>query len=243
MFNRPYDAVLFDLDGTLLDTAPEIAAAVNTALAELGLSAADKALVRRFIGHGVRQTLAQAYDHVQPGAEAARREADLDTAMHGFERHYGLVARLSQPFADTVATLRALRGAGVKCAIVSNKETRFVEQLLEGSALPALIDLTICGDTLPRKKPDPLPVLHALETFGVSRERALLVGDSAIDVACARNAGIEVWMVPYGYNGGQPASEAGADRVIESLSEVAAACIAPASHNPGERQLAASSSS
>ena len=106
-----------------------------------------------------------------------------------------------------------------------------------------MIDLTICGDTLPRKKPDPLPVLHALETFGVRRERALLVGDSAIDVACARNAGIEVWMVPYGYNGGQPASEAGADRVIESLSEVAAACIAPASHNPGERQLAASSSS
>ncbi|GAC1624245.1 MAG: phosphoglycolate phosphatase [Nevskia sp.] len=231
-FVRPYDAVLFDLDGTLLDTAPEIAAAVNAALAELGLPAAEEPLVRRFIGHGVRQTIAQAYDHVSPGAEAAQREADLDQGMLAFGEHYGRMAPLSQPFADTVSTLTQLRAAGVKCAIVSNKEGRFVAQLLDGGPLPALIDLTICGDTLARKKPDPLPIAHTLQAFGVRPERALFVGDSRIDVACARNAGVQVWMVPYGYNGGQPASEAGADRVIGSLSEVARACLAPAPSTP-----------
>jgi len=226
-FVKPFDAVLFDLDGTLLDTAPEIAGAVNAALLALGLPGAEEVLIRRFIGHGVRQTIAQAYDHVSPGADSAKRETDLDLAMDSFGEHYGRLAPQSQPFADTVSTLRALRAAGVKCAIVSNKESRFVEQLLEGGPLPSLVDLVICGDTLVRKKPDALPVTHALKFFGVLRERALLVGDSAIDVACARNAGVAVWMVPYGYNGGQPASEAGADRVIENLGEVAAACIAP----------------
>lgn len=236
---RPYDAVLFDLDGTLLETAPEIAGAVNGALNDLGLPGADPQLIRRFIGHGVRQTLAQAYDHVQPGREpvpTAKRDADLDRAMLGFELHYGRLARHSQPFADTVSTLEALREAGVRTAIVSNKETRFVEQLLEGGPLPALVDLMVCGDTLPRKKPDPDPVHHALQAFGIAHARALMVGDSAIDVACARNAGIAVWLVPYGYNGNQPAREAGADRVIDSLSEVAAACVgAGASPAPRER--------
>lgn len=225
---RPYDAVLFDLDGTLLDTAPEIAAAVNAALDELGLPSADDAVIRRFIGHGVRQTLAQAYDHVKPGAEPARREADLDRSMAAFGSHYARLAPRSQPFADALPTLTALRAAGVKCAIVSNKESRFVEHLLAASPLAALVELTVCGDTLERKKPDPLPALHALRHFGVIRERALLVGDSAIDVACARNAGVAVWMVSYGYNGGQPVAQAGADRVIDSLGAVADACTAPA---------------
>lgn len=224
--SRPFDAVLFDLDGTLLDSAPEIAGAVNGALADLGLPKADEALVRSFIGHGVRRTLAQAYDHVRPKADPAQREAHLDRGMVLFGEHYGRLAPQSQLFPDTVPTLKALRAAGVKCAIVSNKESHFVDQLLAGGPLPALIDLTLCGDTLPRKKPDPLPVVHALRHFGVLRERALLVGDSAIDVACARNAGVPVWMVPYGYNGGHPAREAGADRVIESLAEVAQACAA-----------------
>jgi phosphoglycolate phosphatase len=125
-------------------------------------------------------------------------------------------------------TLRALRGAGIRCALVSNKETRFVEQLLEGTELGALFELHVCGDTLPQRKPYAAPVLYALAHFGIARERALLVGDSAIDVACARNAGIAVWLVPYGYNGGVPAADARPDRVIDNLSEVARACLPPA---------------
>lgn len=223
--NRPFDAVLFDLDGTLLETAPEIAAAVNLSIVDQGLPPADTEAVRFFIGHGVRQTIAKAYDTVAPAdTTAARRETDIDAALIRFEHHYGRLAPQSQPFGDTVSTLTSLRAAGVKCAIVSNKETRFVEQLLAGGPLPGLVDLVVCGDTLPRKKPDAAPALHAMAQFGSSRERTLLVGDSSIDVACARNAGIAVWMVPYGYNGGHPAAEAGADRVIDTLSEVAHAC-------------------
>jgi len=223
---RRYDAVLFDLDGTLLDTAPEIAAAVNAALADLGLPEADPRQVRKFIGHGVRETIARAYDHVcidQP--DAAQREADVELGVNRFAEHYGdRFARLSQPFPEVVETLQRLRDSGIKCALVSNKETRFVEQLLKDGPLPALMDLMICGDTLARKKPDPLPARHALEAFGVPPERALLVGDSSIDVACGRNAGVTVWLVPYGYNGDQRAEDAGADHVVRSLSEVAHAC-------------------
>lgn len=222
---RPFDAVLFDLDGTLLETAPEIGTAASLAIVEQGLPPVDIAAVRFFIGHGVRQTIAKAYDTVAPaGTTAAKRDADIDAALIRFEHHYAQLAPQSQPFPDTVATLTALRAAGVKCAIVSNKETRFVEQLLAGGPLPGLIDLLICGDTLAQKKPDPAPILHALARFGTTRERTLMVGDSSIDVACARNAGVPVWMVPYGYNGGAPAESAGADRIIATLTEVALAC-------------------
>ena len=223
--SRPFDAVLFDLDGTLLETAPEIGAAVSLAIAEQGLPTVDIAGVRFFIGHGVRQTIAKAYDTVAPaGTTAAKREADIDAALLRFEHHYARLAPQSQPFADTVSTLTTLRALGVKCAIVSNKETRFVEQLLEGGPLPALIDLLVCGDTLEKKKPDAAPIQFALERFGTTAARTLMVGDSSIDVACARNAGVPVWMVPYGYNGGHPAENAGADRVIPTLTEVALAC-------------------
>lgn len=222
---RPFDVVLFDLDGTLLETAPEIGAAVSLAIVEQGLPPVDIAAVRFFIGHGVRQTIAKAYDVVAPtGTTAPKREADIDAALIRFEHHYERLAPMSQPFADTVSTLQSLRASGVRCAIVSNKETRFVEQLLSRGPLPGLIDLLVCGDTLALKKPDAAPALYAMEQFGSSRERTLLVGDSSIDVACARNAGIAIWMVPYGYNGGHPAELAGADRVIASLSEVALAC-------------------
>lgn len=222
---RRYDAVLFDLDGTLLDTAPEIAASVNGALSDLGLSAVAPDRVRRFIGHGVRETIARAYDAVHPGPpDAVQRDADLVQGVKLFGKYYGEFARLSQPFPETVATLRELRELGVKCAIVSNKETHFVEQLLANSPIPGLMDLVICGDTLEQKKPDPLPAMHVLMELGISPDRALFVGDSAIDVACARNAGIDVWLVPYGYNGDQPASAAGADYVMRSLSEVAYIC-------------------
>ena len=222
---RPFDAVLFDLDGTLLETAPEIGAAVSLALVDQGLPPVDIDAVRFFIGHGVRQTLARAYDTVAPAdTPAVTREADLDAALLRFEHHYQRLAPLSRPFPDTVATLAALRAGGVKCAIVSNKETRFVEQLLAGGPLPGLVDLLVCGDTLARKKPHPEPILHAIERFGTRRERTLMVGDSSIDVACARNAGVPVWMVPYGYNGGAPPESVGADRVIAALEEVAIAC-------------------
>ena len=98
------------------------------------------------------------------------------------------------------------------------------DTMLAGGPLPGLIDLLVCGDTLAKKKPDAAPILYALEKFGTAASRTLMVGDSSIDVACARNAGVPVWMVPYGYNGGHPAESAGADRVIPTLTEVALAC-------------------
>ena len=111
-------------------------------------------------------------------------------------------------------TLTALRRQGVKLAVVTNKEARHTTAILAAHGLLSLLDLVISGDTLPTRKPDPAGIAFCLAHFGVPIQRALFVGDSSIDVATARNAGVRVWALPYGYNMGQPIEASIPDRVI-----------------------------
>lgn len=214
-----HDLVLFDLDGTLVNTAPDIADAVNQVLAERSLPPRSLPWVRDRIGHGSRNLLLQAW-------QAAHRrkhppEAPIEELLDDFARHYAQrCGKRGRLYRDAATVLTTLRNAGVKTALVTNKEERFVRFLLEVHGLDDQFDAQVCGDTLAAKKPDPLPVRHCLEQLGVDPARALLVGDSATDVQTARNAGIAVWAVDYGYNQGQPIAEARPDRVIARLSEV-----------------------
>jgi phosphoglycolate phosphatase len=114
--------------------------------------------------------------------------------------------------------LNALRAGGVKLAVVTNKEGRYTHTVLDAHQMAPLFDRVVSGDTFPAKKPDPMGVLSCLEQFGVSAMRALFVGDSSIDVATARAAGVTVWALPYGYNMGKPIQDCGPDRVIEDFS-------------------------
>lgn len=218
-----FELVLFDLDGTLIDTAPEIADAVNALLAERGLPCVEEALVRDWIGHGTRELMRAALAaSLRRAALAPERAPALDALMPAFSRHYlAHCGRRSRVFADVEPTLDALRLAGVRTAVVTNKEERYAYAVLGAHRLRDYLDLVICGDTLAAKKPDPLPAAHCMHRFRVAPERTLLVGDSEIDVATARAAGIRVWAVPYGYNRGRPIASAGADRIIESIAEVA----------------------
>ena len=239
-----FDAVLFDLDGTLVDTAPDIADAVNRVLENRGLAPAREAWVRDRIGHGSRALLTQAYAasaRIAPGNVAADLLVQL---MDEFADNYAYCCgRRGHLFPEAAATLKALRAAGVKLALLTNKERRFVRFLLEVHGLDGDFDCEVCGDSLPAKKPDPLPVQHCLRLMGVPPARALLVGDSAIDVQTARNAGIQVWAVSYGYNEGKPIGQARPDRVISALSEVLAPLADESDADRGRYAPRASSSS
>jgi len=114
--------------------------------------------------------------------------------------------------------LQVLRDAGVKLAVVTNKEGRYTQTVLDAHQLAPMFHRVISGDTLMVKKPNPAAVHDCLRRFGVKAERALFVGDSSIDVATARNAGVSVWALPYGYNMGEPIEACKPDRVIADVS-------------------------
>lgn len=215
-----FDLILFDLDGTLVDTASEIGAAVNDALGDVGQPAVTLAQVRDWIGFGTRELLARALA-VSAGRDlaAVRASAPLQALVAAYDRVYPRhCGRASQTYPRVRETLQALRAQGVKRVVLTNKEARYVQVLLDAHQLGALFDLVISGDSLPTKKPDPAGLLHCLARFGVPPQRALLVGDSSIDVATARNAGVLVWVLPGGYNMGQPIEACAPDRIIPDFS-------------------------
>lgn len=212
--------VLYDLDGTLVDSVGEMALAINDALAELAPAAVTRDQVAGWIGHGTRDLLGRVAAWVEQTQEQVlapdRLAALYDTH---YERRCGTVSTLYPAVRETLA---ALRQAGIKQALVTNKETRFVRPLLQGHGLLEAFDALVCGDSYPRRKPDPMGVLACLERFQVAPDQALMVGDSSVDVLTARQAGIGVWAVPYGYNQGQPVADSAPDRVIDTLQPLQA---------------------
>lgn len=188
--------LLFDLDGTLADTSAEIADALNDTLRRLLLPEVAEEQVRGWIGGGTRELLMRAL-------VAADRAEWLDAAWAGFARDYerrcGTRSRL---YPGAAALLRRARAAGLRLALLTNKEERFARRILQRHALAPLFDLVIAGDTLARAKPHPDEVWLALQRLGLAPAQALLVGDSLTDLRTARAAGIAVWLVRHGYPGG-----------------------------------------
>lgn len=212
-----FDAVLFDLDGTLIDTAPEIGEALNLTLEELGLSRADAQQVRSWIGHGTRNLVCEAL--------ASRQGPDgpiqADSAMALFKRNYRHVnGKVGGPYPGVRETLDALHARKVPMGLISNKEGEFARQLLSQHRLSHYFTVTVFGDTLSEKKPSAAPVRHCMTQLRRIPPHTLLVGDSEIDVATARNADVAIWAVSYGYHRTPHARELGADRVIDSLVDV-----------------------
>jgi len=212
----PYDLVMFDLDGTLVETAPEICDAVNDTLRELGLLAVSQVQVERWIGHGTHELLIAALA-CATGSDlhAVRASKDLAAASPVFDKHYqrrcGTRSRL---YPGVREALERLRAQGVKLAVITNKEARYTETVLGVHQLLDSFDRVISGDSLPTRKPDPAGVQACLRAFEVSRPRALFVGDSSIDAATARNAGVTVWLLPHGYNMGVPIQQCLPDRIV-----------------------------
>ncbi|HCY16398.1 MAG: phosphoglycolate phosphatase [Curvibacter sp. GWA2_64_110] len=215
-----FDLVMFDLDGTLIETAPEICDAVNDTLKHFGLPEVTQDQVDRWIGYGTRELLIQALAFVRKlSVDAVRAFDTLPLIAAEFDRHYQRrCGTRSQLYPQVREALQQLRQQGVRLAVVTNKEGRYTQTVLAAHALVPLFDRVVSGDSLPTKKPDPAGIHSCLAQFEVRPERALFVGDSSIDVATARNAGVPVWALPYGYNMGQPIEACAPDRVIDDFS-------------------------
>ncbi|MCB4809774.1 phosphoglycolate phosphatase [Methylovorus menthalis] len=218
-FPIPVRAVALDLDGTLLHTAPDLADAANRMLLALGRPTLPEALVMTYVGNGAARLVKRLLTgemEAEPDAAAFEQAQDLF-----FEHYAEVLTRRSAPYPGAMEGVKQLHAVGYKLACITNKPERFTLPLLQAMDMLPYFSLVLSGDSLPRKKPDPLPLLHMAEMFGVSPAQMVMIGDSSADVDAARAAGCAAIAVSYGYNRGQPADMLGADAVIDSLQEAA----------------------
>lgn len=192
--------------------------ALNFSLAEAGFQAVDEALTRHWVGHGAARLIERALDHYGAAEpDASQRDAMLETFLH---RYGANLSVRSSIYPGVETALEALARRGARLAVVTNKHSSLAQPLLDEIGLADHFGAVVCGDTLPTPKPAPDPALHAAELLEVGIGDVLFVGDSATDVGCARAAGCDVVCVRDGYNHGTPATELGADGVIDSMLEL-----------------------
>ncbi|MBX9810104.1 MAG: phosphoglycolate phosphatase [Burkholderiales bacterium] len=210
-------AVMIDLDGTLLDTIPDLAVAANMMLKQLGRAPLDEALIRTFVGKGIPKLVERAL----AGSLDGTADPELFArALPIFERCYaGVNGRHTLIYPGVKEGLDQLREQGFPLACVTNKAGSFTLPLLEHMKLAPYFAEVVAGDTLPRKKPDPLPLTHTCEKFGIEPRDMLMIGDSLNDAQAARAAGCPVFCVTYGYNEGRDVRELDIDAIVTSLLE------------------------
>jgi phosphoglycolate phosphatase len=210
--------VMYDLDGTLIDTAGEIAFAVNATLMQYGFAAQSEAQVKNWIGHGTAWLMQQAW----PDKNDVENSETWQNIMENFMQHYNqVVGTQSKPYPMVMETLISLKKQGVKQAVVTNKEEPYTSRILAQHNMQDYFDLVISGNSLPFKKPNAKVIEHCLKVLGEVKETSLFVGDSAIDIATAKNANVTCWVVPYGYNAGRDIREEKPDKLIGNLGEAA----------------------
>jgi phosphoglycolate phosphatase len=209
-------AAIVDLDGTLVDTLGDFDAALNLMLRELSLPAIERAAIASMIGKGSAHLVRSALAHA--GAPPGLSQP----AWASYQKHYlAINGRHSSLYPGAAECLRALQGAGLRLACLTNKPTSFAEPLLVAKGLRPFFDFVFGGDAFEASKPDPLPVLQTCRALGTVPGRTLMVGDSSNDAQAARGAGCPVVLVTYGYNHGQPVREVAADGFVDSLAELA----------------------
>jgi phosphoglycolate phosphatase len=212
-------AVIIDLDGTLLDTAADLAAATNRMRAELGLAPLGERVIAGYVGKGSEVLVHRAL--------AGSLEGRVDDALHAralasFFGHYQAEnGRHARPYPGVREGLDAMRAKGLRLACVTNKPHAFTLPLLQRCGMLADFELVVGGDSLPRRKPDPLPMLHVARVFGLPAAQVVAIGDSLNDAQAARAAGMPVLSVPYGYNEGVDVRSLDVDGIVDSLLDAA----------------------
>lgn len=212
-------AAIIDLDGTMLDTVPDFELALNGMRAEFGLAPIGQHAIKPMVGKGseklIRDVLALDYD-------AARVDACFEEAMAAYQRHYlAINGERSMLYPGVIEGLQAMREMGLRLACVTNKPIAFATPLLAQKALAPYFELVYGGDSLPKKKPDPLPLLQVCSEFDLAPPSVVAIGDSSNDAEAARAARCFVLTVPYGYNHGRPVQSIDSDGIVNSLLDAA----------------------
>lgn len=213
-----YDAYLFDLDGTLVDTAPDLQQALNRTLVHFGYPEADLELTRLWVGHGAKVMINEALQHM--GASMLSEDGLDELYGYFLVQYQSHIAELSSTYPDVVPTLRALKERTPKLGVVSNKRQDLSMQLLREMDLYQYFNIVVGGDTLQVAKPEPQPILYACNELVALPEDTLFVGDSKTDVDAARAAGCPIVCMRYGYNHNTPPDQLGADQVLDTFKEL-----------------------
>lgn len=216
---RGIAAVMIDLDGTLLDTVPDLAAAAGRMLAALSLHQCTGDEIRSFIGKGIPNLVQRCLQARAESARAAALQAEALTLFQDFYLEES--GRRSAVYPGVIEGLEQMRAMRLRLACVTNKAARFTLPLLEQKGLAPYFELVVSGDTLARKKPDPMQLAHICAAFAFAPETVLLIGDSANDALAARAAGCPVVCVSYGYSEGGDVHNIDCDAIVGSLSEAA----------------------
>ena len=213
-------AVTIDLDGTLLDTIPDLAAAANMMLEELGRPPLPLETIRTFVGKGIQNLVERTLaGDIDGGADAE----SVARAMPIYEKHYMAVnGRHTTIYPGVKEGLDKLKALGLPLAVVTNKSGRFTLPLLDEVGLAPYFETVVSGDTLARKKPHPDPLLHACKALDIAPREMLMIGDSLNDTQAARAAGCPVFCVTYGYNEGHDVHDLDTDAIVDTLVEAAA---------------------
>ena len=217
---RPFDLVLFDLDGTLIDTLPDLHAAACAMLNDLGRPPLPLESIRAYVGRGIpnliKRVLANSL-HVAEDPNPPPPEA-----VASYRRHYAREnGRNAKVYPGVLEGLASLRAQGVPLGVVTNKADTFIQPLLEQTGLSGYFEVLVGGDRLPKVKPDPMPLVWACGRLGVSPTETLFIGDSINDALAARAAGCPVFLLPYGYNEDRDVQELDCDAIVESIRDIA----------------------
>jgi phosphoglycolate phosphatase len=211
-------AVMIDLDGTLLDTIPDLAVAANLMLTELKMSALPEATIRNYVGKGINNLIERTLTNSMDGKPAAEL---FQRALPIYDRSYRAVnGQHTTIYPGVKEGLDLLRAQGYPLVCVTNKSERFTLPLLDYVKLSGYFVSVVAGDTLPQKKPDPAPLLHACKQLNVAPSEMLMVGDSINDAQAARSAGCPIFCVTYGYNEGHDVHTLDVDAIVASLVDV-----------------------
>lgn len=214
-------AILFDLDGTLIDSVPDLAYATDAMLVDLQLAPAGIEHVKVWVGNGAPKLVQRALAYAQGTSEAKLAPEEVTHALALFYQYYGNNSdRFSTLFSGVAETLGTLQLKGVRMCIITNKPQQFTPAVLAQHKLSHFFELVLSGDSLNQQKPDPAPLLYALEKMQLSKTEVVMVGDSSSDIEAANTAGIKSVCVSYGYNHGNDPKKLPASCHIDNFSQL-----------------------
>ena len=217
---RNKKVILFDLDGTLVDSAPDLALALNHTLERMGRAPFGTETIRTWVGNGAKTLVERGLSGssvVDDAIDAADTARALEIFLEYYARNLCVDTETYPGVADTLCRLKA---KGYRLVLVTNKPYAFIHPLLEGLEIGELFELCLGGDSLERRKPDPMPLRHVCDTLGVAPDACVMVGDSKNDIVAAQSAAMQSIGVSYGYNYGEPIASCGPDRVVGEFAEL-----------------------